>query len=155
MNCLISFPRILTYNINENILTDYSIGNIYYIIKRVYVIPKIDRKKSSLKYIKDKTKKIGKNFLLCSLIYSLSYNGIYKFRKKNDMLNKAFAGFSTGFIMNYKYGLNYSFKSGLTNSIFLIFIEGIRNYRRKKLFNDENKIIKYYKEEFNKKGIQF
>ena len=64
MNCLISFPRILTYNINENILTGYSIGNIYYIIKGVYVIPKNYRKKSSLKYIKDRTKKLAKNFLL-------------------------------------------------------------------------------------------
>jgi hypothetical protein len=61
--------------------------------------------------------------------------------------------------MNFRNGFKYSFRSGLTSSFFLLFIEGIgnfhQNYQRKKQINDDNQLIKYYKDEFEKKGIQF
>ena len=159
MNYQIPFPGNLTYHISDSFLTGYSLGTIYYIIKGIYITPKNYKIKGTIKYIKNRAKKLGGNFALWSLFYSLSFNGICKLRKKNDILNNAFAGFSTGFIMNFRNGFKYSFRSGLTSSFFLLFIEGIgnfhQNYQRKKQINDDNQLIKYYKDEFEKKGIQF
>ena len=133
MNYQIPFPGNLTYHISDSFLTGYSLGTIYYIIKGIYITPKNYKIKGTIKYIKDRAKKLGGNFALWSLFYSLSFNGICKLRKKNDILNNA--------------------------SFFLLFIEGIgnfhQNYQRKKQINDDNQLIKYYKDEFEKKGIQF
>ena len=159
MNFQIPFPGNITYHISDSFLTGYSVGSIFYFIKGVYISPKNNRIKGGIKFIKDRAKKLGGNFALWSLLYSLSYNGISKFRKKNDILNNTFAGFSTGFIMSFRNGWKNSFKSGLTSTAFLLFVEGIgnfnQNYQRRKQINEDNQIIKYYKDEFEKKGIQF
>ena len=118
MNYQIPFPGNLTYHISDSFLTGYSLGTIYYVIKGIYITPKNYKIKGTIKYIKDRAKKLGGNFALWSLFYSLSFNGICKLRKKNDILNNAFAGFSTGFIMNFRNGFKYSFRSGLTSSFF-------------------------------------
>ena len=61
--------------------------------------------------------------------------------------------------MSFRNGWKNSFKSGLTSTAFLLFVEGIgnfnQNYQRRKQINEDNQIIKYYKDEFEKKGIKF
>ena len=159
MELRLPYPAKIFYDLGDSFITGFSISAVYYFFKGLYTSKRNKKIKGAIKLMTTKAPIIGGNFATWSLLYNSSYYGILSFRKRHDILNPLFASFSAGALSSIRKGTKNMFKSGLSSCMYLGLIESsiflFQKYNKKKLIEEQNKILQKYKENMQKQGIVF